>query len=197
MSFSPTASREFPVTTWHRSPSGHIERCSTACGDPHWGNTCFIRCATRDWGATQGNYDELRLFTGLRPSEQIALMLSEIDVGNLLARIARIVDRPVRSRLLLGRVVIIHLKPPPCLFVGHSHHSKRRWPRFLSISLARNNMPARTNQHISQVRQGSPPGQPQFRRLLLLRLSACPRRAPSIQRQRLPADRRETPPRHQ
>jgi hypothetical protein len=26
----------------------------------------------RDWGEAQGNYDELRFFTGLRPSEQIA-----------------------------------------------------------------------------------------------------------------------------
>jgi hypothetical protein len=28
-------------------PSVHIGRCSMACGDPHWGNTCFIRCVTR------------------------------------------------------------------------------------------------------------------------------------------------------
>jgi hypothetical protein len=26
----------------------------------------------RDWGEAQGNYDEFRFFTGLRPSEQIA-----------------------------------------------------------------------------------------------------------------------------
>jgi integrase len=32
------------------------------------------------WGEAQGNYDELRFFTGMRPSEQIALLLSDIDL---------------------------------------------------------------------------------------------------------------------
>jgi integrase len=36
----------------------------------------------RDWGEAQGNYDEFRFFTGLRPSEQIALVLSDLDVEN-------------------------------------------------------------------------------------------------------------------
>jgi integrase len=33
----------------------------------------------RDWGEAQGNYDEFRFFTGLRPSEQIALTVSDFD----------------------------------------------------------------------------------------------------------------------
>jgi integrase len=40
----------------------------------------LISALHRDWGPTQGNYDEFRFFTGLRPSEQIALMLSDIDL---------------------------------------------------------------------------------------------------------------------
>lgn len=32
-----------------------------------------------DWGEAQGNYDEFRFFTGLRPSEQIALTVSDFD----------------------------------------------------------------------------------------------------------------------
>ena len=32
-----------------------------------------------DWGPAQGNYDELRFFTGLRPSEQVALVVSDFD----------------------------------------------------------------------------------------------------------------------
>lgn len=36
----------------------------------------------RDWGEAQGNYDEFRFFTGLRPSEQIALVLSDLDLVN-------------------------------------------------------------------------------------------------------------------
>ena len=33
----------------------------------------------RDWGEAQGNYDEFRFFTGLRPSEQIALTVRDFD----------------------------------------------------------------------------------------------------------------------
>jgi integrase len=36
----------------------------------------------RDWGEAQGNYDEFRFFTGLRPSEQIALVLDDLDLAN-------------------------------------------------------------------------------------------------------------------
>jgi integrase len=32
-----------------------------------------------DWGEAQGNYDEFRFFTGLRPSEQIALTVSDFE----------------------------------------------------------------------------------------------------------------------
>lgn len=46
-------------------------------------------------GEAQGNYDELRLFTGLRPSEQIALLVSDCDVGQGKIRVtkARVVAR--------------------------------------------------------------------------------------------------------
>jgi integrase len=33
----------------------------------------------RDWGEAQGNYDEFRFFTGLRPSEQIALLVNDFN----------------------------------------------------------------------------------------------------------------------
>jgi integrase len=42
----------------------------------------LIAAIHRDWGEAQGNYDEFRFFTGLRPSEQIALVLSDIDLAN-------------------------------------------------------------------------------------------------------------------
>jgi hypothetical protein len=34
-----------------------------------------------DWGEASGNYDEFRFFTGLRPSEQIALLVTDYDSG--------------------------------------------------------------------------------------------------------------------
>jgi integrase len=39
----------------------------------------LIAAIHRDWGEAQGNYDESRFFTGLRPSEQIALVVSDFD----------------------------------------------------------------------------------------------------------------------
>jgi integrase len=35
-----------------------------------------------DWGEAQGNYDEFRFFTGLRPSEQLALGVTDYDPVN-------------------------------------------------------------------------------------------------------------------
>jgi integrase len=50
-----------------------------------------------DWGEAQANYDEFRFFTGLRPSEQIALSISDFDSarGTLRVNKARVagVDR--------------------------------------------------------------------------------------------------------
>jgi len=42
----------------------------------------LIAAIHRDWGEAQGNYDEFRFFTGLRPSEQIALVLTDLDLEN-------------------------------------------------------------------------------------------------------------------
>jgi integrase len=42
----------------------------------------LIAAIHRDWGEAQGNYDEFRFFTGLRPSEQIALVVSDYDAVN-------------------------------------------------------------------------------------------------------------------
>jgi integrase len=39
----------------------------------------LIAAIHRDWGEAQGNYDEFRFFTGLRPSEEIALLVSDFD----------------------------------------------------------------------------------------------------------------------
>jgi integrase len=40
----------------------------------------LIAAIHRDWGEAQGNYDEFRFFTVLRPSEEIALVLSDLDL---------------------------------------------------------------------------------------------------------------------
>jgi integrase len=40
----------------------------------------LIAAIHRDWGEAQGNYDEFRFFTGMRPSEQIALLVTDFDI---------------------------------------------------------------------------------------------------------------------
>ena len=40
----------------------------------------LIAAIHKDWGEAQGNYDEFRFFTGMRPSEQIALTTQDLDV---------------------------------------------------------------------------------------------------------------------
>jgi integrase len=42
----------------------------------------LIAAIHHEWGEAQGNYDEFRFFTGLRPSEQIALVVSDYDAVN-------------------------------------------------------------------------------------------------------------------
>jgi len=42
----------------------------------------LVAALHRDWGAAQANYDAFRFFTGLRPSEQIALVVSDYDHAN-------------------------------------------------------------------------------------------------------------------
>jgi len=46
----------------------------------------------QDWGEARGNYDEFRFFTGLRPSEQVAILVSDFDPthGNLTISKARV-----------------------------------------------------------------------------------------------------------
>jgi integrase len=39
----------------------------------------LVAAIHKDWGEAQGNYDEFRFFTGLRPSEQIALTIQDLD----------------------------------------------------------------------------------------------------------------------
>ena len=52
----------------------------------------LIAAIHRDWGEAQGNYDEFRFFTGLRPSEQIALVIGDFDptAGTLAINKARV-----------------------------------------------------------------------------------------------------------
>lgn len=55
----------------------------------------IIAAIHRDWGEAQGNYDEFRFFTGLRPSEQIVLLVSDCD---LVSGLVKVTKARVRNR---------------------------------------------------------------------------------------------------
>jgi len=61
----------------------------------------LITALHRVWGEAQGNYDEFRFFTGLRPSEEIALVVSDYDAAHGVLSItkARVqgIDKDVNS----------------------------------------------------------------------------------------------------
>jgi integrase len=70
----------------------------------------LIAALHHDWGEAQGNYDEFRFYTGLRPSEQIALVVTDYDAANGMlsvtkARVAGI-DRD-RTKIAEDRRVVL------------------------------------------------------------------------------------------
>ena len=48
----------------------------------HPGCGTFIGAIHRGWGEAQGNYEEFRLFSGLRPCEQLALVVRDSDAAD-------------------------------------------------------------------------------------------------------------------
>jgi integrase len=65
-----------------------------------------------DWGEAQGNYDEFRFFSGLRPSEQIALKISDVDLvrGTIGVTKARVMKRD-KDRTKTSEDRIVELCP--------------------------------------------------------------------------------------
>ena len=85
----------------------------------------LIAAIHRDWGEPQGNYDEFRFFTGLRPSEQIALRVTDCDVaqGKIKIERARVVARD-KDRTKTSEDRIVELCPR-ALFVLKRHLTLR------------------------------------------------------------------------
>jgi integrase len=78
----------------------------------------LIAAIHRDWGEAQGNYDEFRFFTGLRPSEEIALLVSDCDLerGTIAITKARVMARDKdRTKTSEDRTVAL------CVAKQHGH----------------------------------------------------------------------------
>lgn len=71
-----------------------------------------IAAIHHDWGEAQGSYDEFRFFTGLRPSEEIALEIADCDLvkGTILVNKARVMRRD-KDRTKTGEDRIVELCP--------------------------------------------------------------------------------------
>jgi integrase len=72
----------------------------------------LITAIHRDWGEAQGNYDEFRFFTGLRPSEQIALRVTDCDLvqGKISVTKARVMARD-KDRTKTSEDRLVELSP--------------------------------------------------------------------------------------
>ena len=98
----------------------------------------FIAGLHRDWGEAQGNYDEFRLFTGLRPSEQIALVLTDLDLENGVISVNKArVSGLVRLKTKTGEDRRVHLCPRARhVLQRHLHLRERLVPPARSITIA-------------------------------------------------------------
>jgi integrase len=90
----------------------------------------LIAAIHREWGELQGNYDELRFFTGLRPSEEIALVITDYDRRNGVLSVtkARVngIDQDVTKTREDRRVVLC----PRAVAILERHLKVReRWSR--------------------------------------------------------------------
>jgi integrase len=94
----------------------------------------LITAIREDWGEAQANYDEFRFFTGLRPSEEIALLISDYDVVRVCkARVAgidknctktgedRIVTLCPRAIRVLARQLELRARLKAAGLVDHDH----------------------------------------------------------------------------
>jgi integrase len=79
----------------------------------------LIAAIRLDWGEAQGNYDEFRFFTGMRPSEEIALVLSDLDLVKT-GEDRRIVLCP-RALAVLKRPLALRARLEAADAIGHDH----------------------------------------------------------------------------
>jgi integrase len=90
----------------------------------------LIAAIHQDWGEAQGNYDEFRFFTGLRPSEQIALLVSDCNLkrGTIAVTKARVMARD-KDRTKTSEDRIVALCPRAVAVLKRQLALRERWQR--------------------------------------------------------------------
>ena len=90
----------------------------------------LIAAIHQDWGEAQSNYDEFRFFTGLRPSEQIALLVSDCDlVKETIAITKACVMARHKDRTKTSNDRIVHLCPRALEVLKRQLALRERWQR--------------------------------------------------------------------
>lgn len=88
----------------------------------------LIAAIHREWGETQGNYDEFRFFTGQRPSEQMALVLTDYDPTHGLLSITKArVGGTDRDRTKTGEDRRVALCPRARSVLERQLQLRERW----------------------------------------------------------------------
>lgn len=88
----------------------------------------LIAAIHREWGEAQGNYDEFRFFTGLRPSEQMALVLTDYDPTHGLLSITKArVGGTDRDRTKTGEDRRVALCPRARSVLERQLQLRERW----------------------------------------------------------------------
>jgi integrase len=90
----------------------------------------LITAIHQDWGEVQRNYDEFRFFTGLRPSEQIALLVSDCDLvqGTIAITKARVMARD-KDRTKTSEDRTVALCPRALEVLKRQLALRERWQR--------------------------------------------------------------------
>lgn len=90
----------------------------------------LIAAIHQDWGEAQGNYDEFRFFTGLRPSEQIALLVSDCNLerGTIAVTKVRVMARD-KDRTKTSEDRIVALCPRAVAVLKRQLALRGRWQR--------------------------------------------------------------------
>jgi hypothetical protein len=93
-----------------------------------WVQETLIAARHLDWGEVQGNYHEFRFFTGLRPSEQIALVVTDYNAANGVLCITKArgsgIDRD-RTKIAEDRRVVLNARARSVL-----ERQLQLWERF-------------------------------------------------------------------
>jgi hypothetical protein len=98
----------------------------------------LIAAIHNQWGEAQGNYDEFRFFTGMRPSEQIALTVADLDIHAGTLSVNTLRDQMKRAGKIDHDHLFFQEDGQP---IQHARYPYARWRQTLKKLPIRNRKP--------------------------------------------------------